>query len=64
MEKPKTFRQRRNVYVYFRYNDEQKVMVVINSNDKEQTIEMNRFQEIVPSSFTAKDVMKDADSSN
>ena len=35
-------------------------MVVINSSDKEQTIEMNRFQEIVPSSFTAKDVMKDA----
>lgn len=36
-------------------------MVVINSSDKEQTIEMNRFQEIVPSSFTAKDVMKDAE---
>ena len=36
-------------------------MVVINSSDKEQTIEMNRFQEMVPSSFTAKDVMKDDD---
>lgn len=36
-------------------------MVVINSSDKEQTIEMNRFQEMVPSSFTAKDVMKDAE---
>ena len=35
-------------------------MVVINSSDKEQTIEMNRFQEMVPSSITAKDVMKDA----
>ena len=35
-------------------------MVVINSSDKEQTIEMNRFQEMVPSIFTAKDVMKDA----
>ncbi|MBF1149427.1 MAG: cyclomaltodextrinase C-terminal domain-containing protein, partial [Cloacibacterium normanense] len=33
----------------------------INSSDKEQTIEMNRFQEMVPSSFTAKDVMKDAE---
>ena len=36
-------------------------MVVINSSDKEQTIEMNRFQEMVPSSFSAKDVMKDAE---
>lgn len=57
--KTKNFSPERNVYVYFRYNDEEKVMVVINSSDKEQTIEMNRFQEMVPSSFTAKDVMKD-----
>ena len=58
--KTKNFSPEKNVYVYFRYNDEEKVMVVINSSDKEQTIEMNRFQEMVPSSFTAKDVMKDA----
>lgn len=57
--KTKNFSPERNVYVYFRYNDEEKVMVVINSSDKEQTIEMNRFQEMVPSSFTAKDVIKD-----
>ncbi len=62
--KTKNFSPEKNVYVYFRYNDEEKVMVVINSSDKEQTIEMNRFQEMVPSSFTAKDVMKDADGSN
>lgn len=59
--KTKNFSPERNVYVYFRYNDEEKVMVVINSSDKEQTIEMNRFQEMVPSSFSAKDVMKDAE---
>ena len=58
--KTKNFSPEKNVYVYFRYNDEEKVMVVINSSDKEQIIEMNRFQEMVPSSFTAKDVMKDA----
>jgi len=58
--KTKNFSPEKNVYVYFRYNDEEKVMVVINSSDKEQTIEMNRFQEMVPYSFTAKDVMKDA----
>jgi glycosidase len=59
--KTKNFSPEKNVYVYFRYNDEEKVMVVINSSDKEQTIGMNRFQEMVPSSFTAKDVMKDAE---
>ncbi|MEZ7508020.1 glycoside hydrolase family 13 protein [Cloacibacterium sp. Arc13] len=59
--KTKNFSPEKNVYVYFRYNDEEKVMVVINSSDKEQAIEMNRFQEMVPSSFTAKDVMKDAE---
>lgn len=59
--KTKNFSPERNVYVYFRYNDEEKVMVVINSSDKEQIIEMNRFQEMVPSSFSAKDVMKDAE---
>lgn len=59
--KTKNFSPEKNVYVYFRYNDEEKVMVVINSSDKEQTIEMNRFQEMVPSSFKAKDVMKDAE---
>ena len=59
--KTKNFSPEKNVYVYFRYNDEEKVMVVINSSDKEQTIEMNRFQEMVPSSFSAKDVMKDAE---
>ena len=59
--KTKNFSPEKNVYVYFRYNDEEKVMVVINSSDKEQIIEMNRFQEMVPSSFTAKDVMKDAE---
>lgn len=59
--KTKNFSPEKNVYVYFRYNNEEKVMVVINSSDKEQTIEMNRFQEMVPSSFTAKDVMKEAE---
>lgn len=59
--KTKNFSPEKNVYVYFRYNDEEKVMVVINSSDKEQTIEMNRFKEMVPSSFTAKDVIKDAE---
>ncbi|WP_456422310.1 glycoside hydrolase family 13 protein [Lutibacter sp.] len=34
-----------NVYVYFRYNEKNSVMVIINNNPKEQTIELNRFAE-------------------
>lgn len=33
------------VYVYFRYNDQKTVMVVMNSNDAETTLTINRFTE-------------------
>ncbi|WP_456461727.1 glycoside hydrolase family 13 protein [Lutibacter sp.] len=34
-----------NVYIYFRYNEKNSVMVIINNNPKEQTIQLNRFAE-------------------
>jgi len=34
-----------NVYVYFRYNEKKSVMIIINNNPKEQTIQLNRFAE-------------------
>ncbi|MFT3737873.1 MAG: glycoside hydrolase family 13 protein [Breznakibacter sp.] len=34
-----------NVYVYFRYNDTERVMVVLNNSGKEQDINTNRFAE-------------------
>ena len=33
------------VYVYFRYNDKQTVMCVMNTNDTAQTINLKRFSE-------------------
>mgnify|MGYP000851822476 FL=1 len=36
-----------SVYVYFRYNDEKMVMVVMNRNEKDQTIDLSRFKEIM-----------------
>jgi glycosidase len=36
-----------NVYVYFRYNDEKSVMIIINNNTSSQTIKTNRFQESI-----------------
>lgn len=45
------------VYVYFRYNDNQLVMVVLNKNDKAITIDNQRFIEILKSKSTATNVM-------
>ncbi len=45
------------VYVYFRYNDEEKVMVVLNKNKKQVKINIERFNEIISGYETAKDVI-------
>lgn len=36
-----------SVYVYFRYTDTRMVMVVMNRNEKDQTIDLGRFKEIL-----------------
>ncbi|MEQ8627134.1 glycoside hydrolase family 13 protein [Ekhidna sp.] len=36
-----------NIYVYFRYTDEEAVMVVMNRNEESKTIDYNRFSEIL-----------------
>ena len=35
----------KGVYVYFRYNDKQTVMVIVNTNDKEDKVDTQRFVE-------------------
>ena len=49
------------VYVYFRYNDKEKVMVVINKNDKPQTLDLNNYSEIIPNEISVKDVISDTE---
>jgi len=46
-----------NVYVYFRYNDEKSVMVIINNSTKTQNITTNRFQESIQNYISGKDVL-------
>jgi neopullulanase len=46
-----------NVYVYFRYNDKESVMVVINNNLEKQTIKLNRFKESIKNNLIATDVL-------
>ncbi len=45
------------VYVYFRYNEKKTVMVVVNSNEKEEKIDAKRFSERMNGFATAIDVI-------
>ena len=46
-----------NVYVYFRYNDEDTVMVVINNSLETQELNLKRFEEMIKNSKTGKDII-------
>ncbi len=46
-----------NVYVYFRYDEKETVMVVINNSDKPQTFKTARFQEGIKNFTNGKDVV-------
>ncbi len=55
--KLKHFAPEDGVYVYFRYNQNQKVMVVMNKNSLEKTIDTNRFSEIMVNCTSGKEVI-------
>ncbi len=46
-----------NVYVYFRYNEKESVMVIINNNSDKQTIKTNRFKESIQNLKSGKEVL-------
>ncbi|HXJ99852.1 MAG TPA: glycoside hydrolase family 13 protein [Gelidibacter sp.] len=48
-----------NVYVYFRYNDSDKVMVVINNNPEAQTLDLKRFKEILKTTVSGTDIISE-----
>lgn len=48
-----------NVYVYFRYNDKERVMVVINNNPEAQTLDLERFSEGLAGATTGKDIISE-----
>ena len=49
-----------NVYVYFRYNDTESVMVVVNNSKDKQTLKLDRFKESLVSYSSGKDIISDA----
>ena len=46
-----------NVYVYFRHNSDQRVMVLINNSNETKTLKTDRFKENIENSKTGKDVI-------
>lgn len=46
-----------NVYVYFRYNEKESVMVVMNNSNETQTFKTNRFAENIQNLQSGKDVL-------
>lgn len=46
-----------NVYVYFRHNESEKVMVIINNSEKEETLNLSRFEELLTNTNTASNVI-------
>lgn len=50
-----------NVYVYFRYNDNESVMVVVNNAEEKQTLKLERFQESLNRYHSGKDIISDKD---
>ncbi len=55
--KLKHFAPENGVYVQFRYDAQQKVLVILNKNRAPYTLELGKFKEIIPSSFTAKEII-------
>lgn len=53
-----------NIYVYFRYNQDSKVMVVLNKNAQEKTIDTSRFKEIMAKCTSGKEVISGANISD
>ena len=45
------------MYVYFRYNDEQKIMVVLSKNEASKTLDLDRFTEMTSGANSATDVL-------
>lgn len=57
--KTKNFVPQNNVFVYFRYNDKETVMVVVNNNDKDEVLDLKRFSESIKSSTRGKEIISD-----
>ena len=45
------------MYVYFRYTNDEKIMVILNKNKTETKLDLTRFEEMIGGYSTGKDVI-------
>ncbi|MFV0158134.1 glycoside hydrolase family 13 protein [Empedobacter falsenii] len=57
--KTKHYMPQQNVYVYFRYNEKESVMVVLNANSEKQTFKLDRFTESLDGITSGKEIISD-----
>jgi len=57
--KLKHFIPENGVYVYFRYNDNQNVMIVLNKSNETKNLNLSRFAEAIGNSKSGKDILTD-----
>lgn len=57
--KTKHYMPEKNVYVYFRYNENESVMVILNANEEKQTFKLDRFAESLQGINTGKEIISD-----
>lgn len=51
------FTPENGLYVYFRYNDDEKIMVVINKHETSTSLDLSRFEEMLSDSSSAKNIL-------
>lgn len=57
--KTKNFTPQDNVFVYFRYNEKESVMVIVNNSEKEESLDLKRFAESLKGFSKGKDIISD-----
>lgn len=57
--KTKHYMPQQNVYVYFRYNEKESIMVVLNANPEKQTFKLDRFTESLDGITSGKEIISD-----
>lgn len=57
--KTKNYVPQNNVFTYFRYNGDESVMVIINNNEKDQTLDLKRFEESLKGFSKGKEVISE-----
>ena len=49
--------QKDDIYVYFRYTNDKKLMIILNKNKEYVNLDMNRYNEMISNNFVAKEVI-------